>query len=163
MVDYQTLSIVLTGIGMIIALTYYTLTLRNQNRTRKAQLLIQIYNRFDSADKVRAAQDVFHWEYKDYDEYVEKYGRKNNPEAHNRLTSLITLYEGIGTLVKMGDLPIESVYLLMGGVVTHIWEKIIPMKDQFREDLNFPRWAIETEYLYNELIKYRAEHPELKT
>ncbi len=46
MVNYQTLSIVLTGIGLIIALTYYSLQIRNQNKTRQAQLFMQIYNRW---------------------------------------------------------------------------------------------------------------------
>ena len=36
MVDYQAVSIVLTGIGLIIALTYYALQIRNQNKTRTA-------------------------------------------------------------------------------------------------------------------------------
>lgn len=31
MVDYQTISIVLTGIGLMLALTYYALQIRNQN------------------------------------------------------------------------------------------------------------------------------------
>lgn len=34
MVDYSTLSIVLTGIGLIVAITYYTMTLRNAEKAR---------------------------------------------------------------------------------------------------------------------------------
>ena len=30
----ETLSILITSVGMIMALTYYTLTIRNQNKTR---------------------------------------------------------------------------------------------------------------------------------
>jgi len=32
-----------------------------------------------------------------------------------------------------------------------------------REIRAFPRYWAETEYLYNELMKYLEEHPELKT
>ena len=158
----QSISILVSSIGMMIALVYYTVTIRNQNRTRQAQLLMQVYNRFDSPDKVRAFQEVFHWVFRDFEEYSEKYGRTSNPEAHNSLTSLITFFEGVGTLVKKGDLPIDSVYLLMGGLTIILWEKFEPVKGQIREIMNYPRWACETEYLHNELIKYRAEHPELK-
>ena len=162
-ITLQSISILVSSIGLIIALVYYTVNIRNQNRTRQAQLLMQVYNRFDSPDKVRAYQEVFHWEFRDFEEYSEKYGRYNNPEAHNTLTSLIVFFEGIGTLVKTRDLPIDRVYLLMGGLTIILWEKFELVKEQIREDLNFPRWACETEYLYNELIRYRAEHPELKT
>jgi len=59
MVDYQAISIVLTGIGLMIALTYYALQIRNQNKTRTAQLLMQVYSRLDTPEKVRALQEVF--------------------------------------------------------------------------------------------------------
>jgi hypothetical protein len=35
--------------------------------------------------------------------------------------------------------------------------------EEGRRELNLPRWYSETEYLYNELMKYIEEHPELKT
>ncbi len=44
MADLQTLSLVLTGIGLIIALIYYTLTLRNTNRTRQADMLMRLHS-----------------------------------------------------------------------------------------------------------------------
>jgi hypothetical protein len=163
--------------GVIGGFTYYILTVRNAQRTREltlraqeqavetrqAQLLMQVYNRFDSPEKIRAFQEVFHWEFSDSEEYFEKYYRDSNPEAHNSATTLITFFEGVGTLVKMGDLPLDRVYTLMGGLTINLWGKFEPIKEQLREQLKFPRWASETEYLYHELIRYEAEHPELKT
>ena len=36
--------------GVIAGLTYYMTTVRNQNRTRRAQLYMQIFNRLSSLD-----------------------------------------------------------------------------------------------------------------
>jgi hypothetical protein len=43
------------------------------------------------------------------------------------------------------------------------WEKLAVIIEQWREARNYPRLASETEYLYDELIQYMQEHPELKT
>jgi len=153
MVDYQAVSIVLTGIGLMIALTYYALQIRNQNRTRTAQLLMQVYSRLDTPEKVRALQEVFLWEFKDFDEWREKYW---NPEDYNKLGTLVLFFGGAGTLVKTGDLPIDKVNELMGNLVVLMWEKFDPIKDEIREFWNMPFWASSMEYLYHEIIKERA-------
>jgi hypothetical protein len=155
MVDYQAVSIVLTGIGLIIALTYYALQIRNQNRTRTAQLLMQVYSRLDTPEKVRALQEVFLWEFKDFDEWREKYW---NPEDYNKLGTLVLFFGGAGTLVKTGDLPIEKVSLLMGSLVTLMWEKFDPIKEEIREFWDMPSWAHSMEYLYHEVVKHNAKN-----
>ena len=154
MVDYQAVSIVLTGIGLIIALTYYALQIRNQNRTRTAQLLMQVYSQLDTPEKVRALQEVFLWEFKDFDEWREKYW---NPEDYNKLGTLVLFFGGAGTLVKTGDLPIEKVSLLMGSLVTLMWEKFDPIKEEIREFWDMPSWAHSMEYLYHEVVKHNAK------
>jgi len=156
----QTISILVSSIGMIVALVYYTLTIRNQNKTRQAQLLMQVYHRLDTPEKVRALQEVFLWEFKDLEEFVEKYW---NPEDYNKLGTLVLFFGGAGTLVKTGDLPVEKVSLLMGGLVILMWEKFDPIKEQLREFWNLPSWASSTEYLYHEIIRYREQHPERKS
>jgi hypothetical protein len=155
MVDYQAISIVLTGIGLMIALTYYALQIRNQNKTRTAQLLMQVYSRLDTPEKVRALQEVFLWEFKDFDEFVEKYW---NPEDYNKLGTLVLFFGGAGTLVRTGDLPIEKVSLLIGGLTTLMWEKFDPIKDELRQFWNMPGWAGSWEYLYHEIVEHRAKN-----
>ena len=153
----QTISILTSGMGLVIALVYYTLTLRNQNRTLQAQLLLQIYNKFDTPEKTKAINTVFAWEFRDYDEYMEKYY-----SDYDTFSSVISFYEGVGVLVKTRKLPIGDIYLMIGGFTILLWEKFEPIKNQIREFYNYPSWASETEYLYNELIKYREKHPELR-
>lgn len=155
MVDYQAISIVLTGIGLMIALIYYALQIRNENATRQAQLLMQVYSRLDTPEKVRALQEVFLWEFRDFDEFVEKYW---NPEDYNKLGTLVLFFGGAGTLVRTGDLPIEKVSLLIGGLTILMWEKFDPIKEELRKFWNMPGWAGSWEYLYHELVKHRAKN-----
>jgi hypothetical protein len=45
----------------------------------------------------------------------------------------------------------------------YFWEKLLPIIDEARVDMGFVRWMSETEYLYDELMKYLDKHPELST
>ena len=49
----------------------------------------------------------------------------------------------------------------MGGTVKTSWETQAPYILEFREKINSPRGWIEWEYLYNALMKYAEENPEL--
>ena len=156
MVDYQVMSIMLTGIGLIIALTYYALQIRNQNKTRQAQLLMQVYSRLDTTEKVRALQEVHLWEFNNINEYIEKY---NNPEDYHKLGTLVLFFGGAGVLVRTGNLPIENVATLMGGLVVNMWKKFDPIKMDLRKLYGLPGWAYNWEYLYHKIIEYRAKNP----
>jgi len=100
MVDYGTLSIVLTGIGIIVAISYYTLTLRNANRTRQAQLFMQLYDRWVDVEFKQLQREVSEMSWVDYDDYLRKYGPQSNPEANDKTRSLGAYFEGIGVLVN---------------------------------------------------------------
>ena len=72
MFDYQTVSIVFTGISVSLAAFYYIMTLRNTQKnqelarktqehaleTRRTQLLMQIYQELSSEDSMRRYADV---------------------------------------------------------------------------------------------------------
>ena len=79
-----------------------------------------------------------------------------------RFSTMGTYYEGVGVLVKEGRLDIRWVALLMAGMVINMWEKLEPVIEEYRLYTR-PRMASESEYLYNELMKYLEKHPELKT
>ncbi|MHA1543173.1 MAG: DUF4760 domain-containing protein, partial [Candidatus Hodarchaeales archaeon] len=86
-----------------------------------------------------------------------------NPEGRKTLGTLGAWYEGLGVLVKENLLDIRVVALLLTQLVIQFWDKLIPVIDEVREARMGPRFWIETEYLYNQLIKYIKEHPEIQT
>ena len=73
-------------------------------------------------------------------------------------------YEGLGVLVKESYVSIRLVALLITGLTRSWWEGIYkPWIEDGRVKMKFRRWMSEAEYLYDELMKYIEEHPELKT
>ena len=72
-------------------------------------------------------------------------------------------HEGLGVLVKNNLVPMRLIAETITGITRMYWEKFVPIVDDGRREFNLPRLHSETEYLYNELMKYIEEHPELRT
>ncbi len=81
MVDYQSITVSLAALGFLVATIYYTLTIRNQNRTRQAQLFMQIYSVFRTPEFQDSITEIVSMQWKDYDDFMEKYGPTTNPKA----------------------------------------------------------------------------------
>jgi len=176
----------LQTVGILVGIIYYITIMRNQQRTRElslraqeltlkaqeqasetrqAQLFMNIYNQsFTSRQFLDALQRVINLQWKDFDEYLALFDYTNPETRENRLAmmTLTGFFEGVGVLVKEGLLDIRMVALLMTGPVKSYWEKIVPIVEKYRERDNYPRMVSETEYLYNELMKYISENPEFK-
>ncbi len=71
--------------------------------------------------------------------------------------------EGLGVFVKEDLVDIKLMALLMAGSMRMSWEKHRDIIYEERKRMNYPRYASEWEYFYNELMKYMEEHPELAT
>lgn len=158
MVDYQTFSIVLTGIGLIIALTYYALQIRNQNRTRQTQLFMDIYNNHISIPNFTALLEMmWEWDWETFDDFIAKYSILNNKEAHVKWGRYFASLEGLGILCKKGLIDPELVYDSQYLSIINIWEKFQPIIEEYRLRLNAPQMYGDPEYLYKEMIRMRAE------
>ena len=167
MVDAQTISIVFAGLSISIAAFYYISTLRNTRKnqeltleTRQAQMYMNIYNQLNKADFIDAWMSFMEMEWNDFDEYLRVY---EDPEKNRNLWVIGMFYEGLGVLVKNNLVPMRLIAETITGMTRMYWEKFVPIVDDGRREFNLPRWYSESEYLYNELMKYIEEHPELKT
>ena len=158
MVDYQTISIVLTGIGMIIALTYYSLQIRNQNRTRQAQLFMSIYQSMNTSEGLEAGLHIHDVKMKTAEELNQLVNDEEKWKAWNWYGNYL---EGIGVLVKENLVDIGHVAQLISGSILWYWEEYAEVIIAAREELGWPRYSVEVEYLYNRILEYRAAHPEL--
>jgi len=168
MVDYSTLSIVLTGIGLIVAVTYYTFTIRNQNRTRQAQLLMGLYDKYSSIEFLKQNREIAQQEWTDYEDFKKKYGIENNPDAWGSWQSILSYYNGIGVLLRKKLIDITLVDELLANSVFRDWGRMGEILVEWRKEIiaQNPRKRTHGpfdgfDYLYNELEKYLEEHPEL--
>ena len=169
MIDYSTLAIVLTGLGLTASILYYTMVLRNANKTqqlaletRQAQLFMQMYNRWRDTFKTDEHSLVISRKISNWEELKSKI---NSDENYQRtLSELAGFYEGLGVLVKAGYLSIHPIALMWTGVTTLFWTNVLePTIDDWRKEKNLKRLWSEAEYLCRELLRYVEEHPELKT
>ena len=135
MVDYQTISIVLTGIGMIIALTYYALQIRNQNKTRQTQMFMQLYNTRYEEKNANRFWRVMRLEWEDFDDYVEKYSVLADPQEGviTDVSAEFAYYDGLGILLKQNMVDRNTMYELMGLRSIMLWFKLETIVKGFRE------------------------------
>jgi hypothetical protein len=167
MVDAQTIGVLVTAASVTVAAIYYIMTLRVQQNnmkatleTRQAQMFMNIYQQTTTKEFASAWNIYLSSAWKNYDEFKEITQKK---EFTDQFTILCMYFEGLGVLVKEGFLPIRLVALLLTGMTRAFWEKLKPIKDELRVMAGYVRWMSETEYLYDELLRYLGEHPELAT
>jgi hypothetical protein len=155
-VDYQTISIVLTGIGMIIALTYYALQIRNQSLARKAQIYMQLYNVETSREFQSSEIDVNRVEVSDPEE-----ARKEMRADKELLVSWRRIFlhaDQMGAMLKSGLLDPEMiVHFGTGAGPIMTWKRWKPYILWLREQMNFPDYLAGFEYYANEMTRLRRE------
>jgi len=157
--------------GVIAGFTYYALTVRNANRTRElslksqeqaletrqAQMFYQIFDKFHEPEFFDKFTQIFTWKWTDYDDFIDKYGWKTNPEAWYSEGSVAAFFEGIGLLVHLKLLDVTLVHGLMFRHVKMFWEKMRPISLEMRKRLRIPHIDQWVEYLYAELMKHDKE------
>ena len=124
-------------------------------------MFLNIYDKTMSKDFSNAWMKVHVTPWKTYEDWNTLY--KNDPDFMEAENVNQFFFEGLGTLVKEGLLPIRMVALLMCGMTRYHWERHAPIVDEGRRAIGHRRWFSEEEYLYGELIRYLGEHPELDT
>ena len=165
MVSLEVIAIVLTGVGVIISVLYYSMVLQNSNKARQAQLYVQIWNQFNSQDFFEKYFDVLNQKWEDYEDYQMKYGnlRFTDTKKYAKNVSIGAYFEGVGVLLKHGLIDIDLVVDLMGTTILFYWDKISPIIKEFRVRNRNSRAYHYLEYLYEHAKPIiLQQHPEIK-
>ena len=160
LVEIQAAYYMIAATGVLVAAIYYIVNMRATLQTRQAQLFMQLYDRwtFDIGEKF---WDFLEDDFKTAEQYFEK--MNNDKEFRRRISILSRYHEGVGVLVRFGLLDVKYVAYLASWPTRMYWERYKPIIEDVRKLQNAPRSSSESEYLYNELIKYLEKHPELAT
>ena len=179
---------ILQTAGILVGIIYYITIMRNSQRnqeislknqqltlqsqelarkaqeqaleTRQAQLFMQFMSPAMSGDKADYWQEIMKWEWSDYDDFIRIHSDPENSKSYDQIAYYL---ESLGSYVRLGFIPIRLVAVTMSIWVTGFWNKFGSMIVERRVKTNTPRLLSETEHLYDELIKYHKEHPELAT
>ena len=137
---------------------YYTLTLRNANRTRRTQLFMQIYTTLLEPKRIAIMTEmVTDMEWDDLLDFERKYGTSTGSyENYSKRYAYWKYFDGIGELLRRGLIEPELVYSLLGQTeVILFWDKFGSLILEYREVLKLPEYFSGFEYLAQEMLKIR--------
>ena len=159
MVDYSLLLDLLPAVSITIGVTYYIMSIRNQEKSRQAQLFMSIYKETQTKEAQTDFLDFAVIEMNNVDDWLKL---QEDKEMFSILARQLSYLEGIGVLVREGLIDIGLVAKLSSGNILEFWSRFGDGIKKLREFYDWPRWAIEVEYLHDQIIVYSKKHPELK-
>jgi hypothetical protein len=72
-VDVQTVSVVIAAANIVVGIVYYIFQVRHQTKTRDTDMVMRLYTHSGSKEVVEAMHKLFSTEFKDYDDFTERY------------------------------------------------------------------------------------------
>ncbi len=152
-------SIVSAALGVIAGVVNSILASRRAERQRQTEIETrQIQFCWAAIERchnkeflMRILEIMYHQDFKDYEEWREKYGPETNTEAYADYYHVTSTIQGLGYLVQKEILELEALSKHIRPMsIIFLWEKIEPIVKFHRETLN-PTAYDSFEYLANEL------------
>ena len=153
MVDYQTLSILFTGLSISLAAFYYISILRSSKEAKQRE---QMYLRFQYNDLqyMEAYTYVMSKNWTNTEEFRQHFDPVEHPEAFAKYVFIGTRYQNLGLMLRQGNIDPDLMFRIFSQmVIMQIWEKIRDLEIITRERFNNPTHYEDFEYLYNEAKK----------
>ena len=143
---------ILAALGVIVGIGFAVLQLRDLVRTRQIALIMGLYTTFLGKELQEADVKVMATEFEDYNDFVKKYGSfTTGKPIHKAIRMIGAFHEGIGVLLHRKLIDIGVIDELYAVAVR--WEKMKPLVNGLRKQLNEPKMNEWFEYLYNEIQK----------
>jgi hypothetical protein len=163
MVDIQTVSIGVASASVVAGVIYYAFQIRHQAKMRQTDLVIRLYSAFVSTEFLDASMKFLALEFKDYKDYVSKYGPilcegkygptlSYKPELRDLLI-VDNFFNQVGILLHRGFIDADLVRDVFTYRVEMLWKKAEPIIQGLRKESNQPEAGKWFEYLYNEMKK----------
>ena len=152
--DVSTILTAVEAAGIFIGILIAVTQLRNLNKTRQTELFMNLYETFRNREFQRQyAEIIFQHKWKDFNDWLEKYGPGTNIEAFSSWISVPAYFEGIGVLLHRKTIDISMVDDILSTQILLLWEKIEPITKEYRERMKRPQLWEWFEYLYKEIKK----------
>ena len=152
MVDIPTISILIAVASVIAGVIYYSFQLRHQTKMRQTDVFWRIYSSFNSKEFLEAWTKMFNLEFKDYNDFVKKYGQLFSEKPVSIAICMVgNLFEGAGILLHRQLIEFGLASEILPISIT--WEKMKFIVEGARQQYNMPTLYEWFEYLYNEMQK----------
>jgi len=154
MLDIPSISNIVAAVGVLVGVTLTVQELRNLHKQRQTDLLVRLapWLNISSSELQEAYVKVLNLEFKDYDDFVKKYGPPlvEKPEQMAIMT-IGNYFEAIGALLGRKLLDIDLVWDYWGGTFIMLWEKLKPYAEGLEKE--YSQRGDNAEYLYGEMKK----------
>ena len=158
MIDVQNISVIIAAVSVVFAVITWFHQNRENRKVQQTRLFMDLWDKFDN----QIFWDNFYeirnrWNWKNLDNFLQKYGRENNPEAWTKFLMVNAPWERIGILVRDGIISPKLVNHWIGGTITSNWERIEPIVKEYRDRYDFYTMFEWYEDLYYQLKKCQKE------
>jgi hypothetical protein len=131
--DIPSLSAIVAAVGVLVGVVVAIVELRNLVKTRQTDLIMRLYSAMSEREWQEASFKILGLEYRNYDDYVQKYGSILVGTPTNvAFFTVGSFFEGIGVLLHKKLVDVDLVYDLFDESV-EIWEKMKPVVEGYRE------------------------------
>jgi hypothetical protein len=165
MVSTEVYAILVSGLGIAASILYYTMTLRNANKTqqqqletRRTQVCTTLLQNSMTEESMLRHIELLEAQFTDFDDFLEKYDSSVNPEhAAKRLTTWWR-YNTLGYMIKDGLIDAGTVYNFIGPGSMLQWRKWKPIIEGLEKTGDSTPGVYEGfDYLYSEMEKIRQQ------
>jgi hypothetical protein len=158
MVSIESLLNIIPAVGVIIALVYYSMTLRYTTKARQRELIF-LRSQGYSIEYSKAYADVYNMvDWVDAEDWQRKYGIKTNPEAFAKQLYIRQVFNMAGLLLQEKEADPDLIFkLYTPNSIIPTWEQFEPLVQNTRESHGFPDHWEPFEFLYNEAKKRYPE------
>ncbi|MFX1562706.1 MAG: hypothetical protein ACFFDP_05315, partial [Promethearchaeota archaeon] len=142
----STVSVIIASVSVTLGVVYYLLNARSARKREKIDMVMRLYMSYNTKEFHNADSLVLTADFKDYDEFREKFGPPIGQEPiHLAIRQISSAYELLGFLLHSKFIDINMVRAIFQ-VDLH-WEKIRPIAEAARKAFNDPTYLMYFEYL----------------
>jgi hypothetical protein len=157
MVNLETVLDVIPAVSVAIALIYYALNLRQQNKQRETQWIWQLLGRKIDHDVMSGLIHQMESKWEDYDDFVEKYDSSVNHEHAVTRQSSWYFFDILGIMVRQGKIDLEMIYPFYNIHILFLWFKYETVIKAMREGIMGSDYMDGLEFLAGEMIRMRKQ------
>lgn len=154
MVDVSVFSIVIAAASVTVAAIFAMFQLRNLVKARKMDLIMRLYLGWGEVEMKKSYSRILAVEITSYEEFTKRHGSYASPEHDQIWTDIDRVcwfVNGYSYLIYKGLADRRDVVDLLGHGIIPMWEKLRPVTEGLRRDLNSPKSWQWFEWMYNEL------------
>ena len=157
MVDITEISAIVAAVGVLIGVAYYILDLRHNHEAKEMELSRMVMSDVQSEQGAQRWATTMNLEWRDYDDFMEKYSSRSNPEIFSKWSSQFMALDAIGYLIKHKVVKAETVYELGGQAIIRTWEKYKEIIQRMRDEQSVQDYWKNAEFYAQEMLRIKMK------